>query len=61
MIKNLKILDIIMVLLGHSVKDVVFYASGCLVNLFNDEELRFSYSYVESNIVKWLLTSVSKL
>lgn len=34
-----------MVLLGHSVKDVVFYASGCLVNIFNDDELRFFINF----------------
>jgi hypothetical protein len=33
--------DIILVLLGHSVKDIVFYASGALVNILNDEEIRY--------------------
>ena len=36
----MKIIDILLVLLGHGVKDVVFYASGALINIFNDDEIK---------------------
>ena len=33
-----------MVLLEHSVKDVVFYATGALINAFNEEDIRFVFN-----------------
>ncbi len=45
-------MDILIVLLGSSIKDVVFYASGCLVNIFNEDEIRYFYSkYIFQNLI----------
>ena len=41
----LKMVDALIILLSHSSKDVVFYSIGVLINLMNDEEIRFDDKY----------------